>query len=98
MKNKQSLMEGLALALAGVLLLAGAALAQNQGKNPGVCPVGQASQVCTGGPGGTCTIQQPNQQNCPRAGKGQKRQMRGSQGGGQANQPTTSDNPPATSK
>ncbi len=82
-----------ALALAGVLLLAGPGLAQKQDAGAGgVCPAG--NQVCTGGPGGVCTIKPntPASQNCPGlgAGKGQKRKgMRGNQGGAQATQPGT---------
>ncbi len=79
-----------ALALAGVLLLAGPGLAQKQGGGPGGGPAG--NQVCTGGPGGVCTINPaaPANPNCPDpgSGKSQKRQrMRGSRGGAQANQP-----------
>ncbi len=61
------------LALAGMMLLIGPALAQQQGAGagPGVGPAG--NQVCTGG---VCTVNPPaNQstQNCPGPGKGQKR-------------------------
>ncbi len=104
MKNRRCLMIGLASALAGVLLLAGVALAQNQGRGPAVCPVGQGNQVCTGGPGGTCAVtptQKPGNQNCPGygAGQSQKRQgMKGPRGGGQSSQPTTPANPPAASE
>jgi hypothetical protein len=100
MKNKRCLMIGLALALAGVLLLAGVALAQKQGSGP----AGQGNQVCTGGPGGTCAVtpaQNPGNQNCPGygAGKSQKRKgMKGPRDGGQSSQPTTPANPPATTQ
>ncbi len=104
MKNRRCLMIGLASALAGVLLLAGVALAQNQGGSRGGCPAGQGNQVCTGGPGGTCAVTpapNPGNQNCPGygAGQSQKRQgMKGPGGGGQSSQPTTPDTPPATTK
>jgi hypothetical protein len=103
MKHRRSLMIGLASALAGVLLLSGVALAQNQGGGPAVCPVGQGNQLCTGGPGGTCAVTpapKAGNQNCLYgAGQSQKRKgMKGSQGGGQSTQPTTPDNSPATSK
>ncbi len=102
MQNSKCLMVALALGLAGMLLLAGAALAQNQ-KNAGVCPVGQG-QVCTGGPGGTCAVTPtPNtgNQNCPGygAGKSQKQKgMKGPKSGGQAGQPSTPANPSATAE
>lgn len=104
MKNRRCLMIGLALALAGVFLLAGVALAQNQGGGRGVCPVGQGNQVCTGGPGGTCSVTpapNPSNQNCPGygAGQSQKRKgMKGPRGGGQSSQPTTPANPRAASE
>jgi hypothetical protein len=100
MKNRQCWMEALVLALAGALLLAGVALAQGQGGGP----ADKGNQVCTGGPGGTCTINpapNPSKQTCPRAGAGKSQQrqgMRGPQGGGQSGQPTTPANPPATSQ
>lgn len=79
------------LALAGMMLLAGPGLAQKQGGGPGRGP---GSQVCTGGPGGICTINPntPANQNCPApgTGKSQKRQgMKGSGGGARSNQPDT---------
>lgn len=105
MKNRRCVMIGLALALGGVLLLAGVALAQNQGGGPAVCPVGQGNQGCSGGPGGTCAVTpapKAGNQNCPGygAGQSQKRRgmMQGPQGSGQSSQPTTPDNPPATTK
>ena len=89
---KQQLYLISALALAGVLLLAGPGLAQRQGGGPGGGP--QGNQVCTGGPGGVCTINPATPANPkgpgPGAGKGQKRKgMRGNQGGAQATQPGT---------
>lgn len=77
-----------ALALSAVLLVAGPGLAQKQGGGP------SGNQVCTGGPGGVCTINPatPANPNCPApgAGKAQKRQgMKGTRGGVQANQPAT---------
>lgn len=42
-----------ALALAGLMLLAGPALAQTQGGGPGGKPADHGG-LCTGGPGGTC--------------------------------------------
>ncbi len=104
MKNRRCLMIGLALALGGVLLLAGVAWAQNQGGGPAVCPVGPGNQVCTGGPGGTCAVTpacKPGNQNCPGYGAGQSQKQQGKkgpEGGGQASQPTTPANPPATTK
>ncbi|MCL4502206.1 MAG: hypothetical protein M1438_10180 [Deltaproteobacteria bacterium] len=104
MKNRQCLMAGLALALAAILLLAGAALAQSQGGGPAVCPMDQGNQLCTGGPGGTCAVnpaQNPGKQNCSVTGaaKAQNRQgMKGPQGGAQSGQPATPANPPATSE
>jgi hypothetical protein len=77
------------LALTVVLLIAGAGLAQTQGSAPAAGP---GSQMCTGGPGGVCTIAppaNPGTQDCPTpgAGKGKKRQgARGPKGGAQGNQ------------
>lgn len=91
MKKQRCLI--IALALAGVMLLAGPGLAQRQGAGAGgVCPAG--NQVCTGGPGGTCVVTPPNNtqgnQNCPGTGKSQKRQgMKGARGGAQSNQTNT---------
>jgi hypothetical protein len=89
MKKQRCLI--MALALAGVMLLAGPGLAQKQGGGPGGGP---GNQVCTGGPGGVCTINPatPAKQNGPGpgAGKAQKRQgMRGARGGAQSNQTDT---------
>jgi hypothetical protein len=97
MKTKRCLMIGLALALAGALSLAGAALAQNRG---GGGPGGQGNQLCTGGPGGTCMVNPPNNlktQNCPGNGAGKAQRQKGPKGrnAGQANQPTPQANPPA---
>ncbi len=96
MKTKRCWLIGLALALTGVLLLAGAALAQKQGGGPGVCPAGQGSQVCTGGPGGTCVVNpaaNPDPKNCPAYGAGKSQRQKGpkGRGAGQPGQP----NPPA---
>ena len=98
MKNR-CLIIGLALALTGVLLLAGVALAQQQRGGP----ASQGKQLCTGGPGGTCAVTPApaNTQNCPGygAGKSQKQKgMQGPRGGGQSSQPTTPATPPATSE
>jgi hypothetical protein len=87
MKKQRCLI--MALALAGVMLLAGPGLAQQQGGGPGRGP---GNQVCTGGPGGTCKINPTTQgnQNCPGPGKSQKRQgMRGGRGGAQSSQTDT---------
>jgi hypothetical protein len=100
MKNRRGVMIGLALALGGALLLAGVALAQNQGGGPAVCPVGQGNQVCTGGPGGTCAVTpapKSGNQNSPGCGAGQSQKQKGMKGG-QASQPTTPANTPATTK
>ena len=100
MKNRRCLMIGPALALGGVLLLAGVALAQNQGGGP----AGQGNQMCTGGPGGTCAVTpapKPGNQNCPGYGAGKSKKqkgMKGPWGGGQSSQPTTPANPPADTK
>lgn len=86
----------LALALAGVLLLAGAGLAQNQGGGKG--PAGAGSQLCTPGPGGTCVVNPPaGNQSCPQAGAGQSQKCRGPKGPnrGEANQANPQANPPA---
>ncbi len=102
MKNRRCLMIG--LALAGVLFLAGVALAQSQGGGPAVCPVGQGNQVCTGGPGGTCVVTpapNPGNQNSPGCGAGQSQKQKGMKGpraGGQSSQPTTPANPPVTTR
>ena len=95
MKKQRCLI--IALALAGVMLLAGPGLAQKQGGGPGRGP---GSQVCTGGPGGVCTINPntPANQNGPAPGtaKSQKRQgMKGSRGGAQSNQREAQPNTPA---
>ncbi len=84
MKKQRCLI--MALALAGVMVLAGPGLAQRQGGGPGGGP---GNQVCTGGPGGTCVINPTTQanQNSPGPGKSQKRQrMKGARGGAQSNQ------------
>lgn len=99
MKDKRYMMLGLALALAGVMLLAGLAMAQNQGG--GGAKAGQGGQLCTPGSGGTCAVPPAVGQgnpNCPApgAGKAQKRRgSRGPQGGKRANQPDPQANPPA---
>lgn len=110
MKNRWCFSSGWALALAGVMLLAGPALAQqNQGGSPGTrggCPytgpAAPGSQLCTPGPGGTCAVNPPlnqGRQNCPPL------QQQGSQAGPGAcprNQPQTQAqtqaNTPATSR
>jgi len=98
MKDRWRFASVWALALAGVLLLAGPALAQNQGGGQGTRPAGQAEELCTPGPGGTCAVNpHPNQDNqsCPAP------PQKGSQaapGAGGGNPPKTQDNPPATSR
>ena len=100
MRNRRCLRLGLMSAAAGVLLLAGVAVAQNQGGGPAA----RGNTVCTGGPGGTCAIApapKPGNQNCPGYGAGQSQQqkrMKGRRGGGQSTQPTTPADPPATTK
>jgi hypothetical protein len=100
MENKTYLTFIASLALALVLLLAGVALAQNQGGGPGNCPVAgqrQGNQLCTGGPGGTCVVNpanNPNTRNCPAYGAGQSQKQKGRKGQG-ATQPGQT-NPPAT--
>ncbi len=98
MKNRWCFIRVWALALAGVLLLAGPVLAQNQGGGQGSRPTGQDNQLCTPGPGGTCTVNPPpdqGKQNCPAP------QPKGSQaaaGACSGKQPKTQANPPATSR
>lgn len=101
MKYRRGLMISLALALTGMLLLAGAALAQqSRGGGPG----GQGEQLCTGGPGGTCVVNPANnpnpQQNCPAnsAGKSQRQKSQKRGGAGQSAQLNSPANPPATSQ
>ena len=99
MKHRRGVMIGLTSALAGAVLLAGVALAQNQGGGP----AGQG-QLCTGGPGGTCAVTpapKPGNQNCPGYGAGKANKQRGRKGpggGGQSSQPITPANPPETTK
>ncbi len=98
MKNSWCFTSVWALALAGVMLLAGPALAQNQGASQGTRPAGLGNQLCTPGPGGTCAVNPPpkqGKQNCPAP------QQKGSQaapGAGSGKQPKTQANPPATSR
>ena len=88
MKKQRGLI--MALALAGVMLLAGPGLAQKQGGGPGGGP---GNQVCTGGPGGVCVINPPNTQGSqpgsrnPNAGK--RRGPKGPGAGGRMNQTDT---------
>jgi len=105
MKYRRSLMISLALVLTAMLLLGGAALAQqNRGGGPGVCPGSQGNQLCTGGPGGTCEVNPANdpvpQQNCPGNNAGQCWRQKGPKRGGpgQSGQPNSPANPPATSQ
>jgi len=97
MKKQRGLI--MALALAGVLLLAGPGLAQKQGGGPGGGP---GSQVCTGGPGGTCVVTPPNTQGSqpgsrnPNAGK--RRGPKGPGPGGRMNQTNTQTSAPADSQ
>ncbi len=91
----------MALALAGVLLLAGPGLAQQQGAGAGgVCPAG--NQVCTGGPGGVCVINPPNTQGSqpgsrnPNSGK--RRGPKGPGPGSRMNQAAPQTSPPADSQ
>ena len=105
MKYRRGLMISLALALIGMLLLAGVVLAQqNRGGGPGAGPGGQGNQLCTGGPGGTCVVNPANnpnpQQNCPANNAGKSRRQKGLKRGGaaQSGQPNSPANPPATSQ
>ena len=105
MKYRRGLIISLALVLTGMLLLAGAALAQqNRGCGQGAGPGGQANQLCTDGPGGTCVVNPTNnpnpQQNCPANNAGQSRRQKGLKRGGasQSGQPNSPANPPATSQ
>lgn len=102
MKHKRGLVIGLALTLAGMLLLSGPVLAQGQGRNRGGGQMmGQGNQLCTGGPGGTCAVNPPNNpgnQSSPGYGAGNAQQQRRGpkgRGGGRFNQPNNQANPPA---
>jgi hypothetical protein len=86
-----------ALALAGLMLLAGPALAQNQGGGPGGKPADHGG-LCTGGPNGTCVVNpaaNKGQQKCPTP---QQQCSQAPQGARCSNQPQTQANPPAPSK
>jgi hypothetical protein len=92
----------LALALAGILLLAGPGWAQNRG-GKAAGPAGPGLQMCTPGQGGVCAVNPPDNpgnQNSPSYGadKSQRPMGKGRRGGGQINQPNTPANPPATSQ
>jgi len=97
MRKKQCLI--MALALAGVMLLAGPGLAQRQGGGPGGGP---GNQVCTGGPGGVCVINPPNTQGSqpgsrnPNSGK--RRGPKGPGSGSRMNQAAPQTSPPADSQ
>jgi hypothetical protein len=95
MKKQRCLI--IALALAGVMLLAGPGLAQKQGGGPGGGP---GNQVCTGGPGGVCAVTPPNNtqgnQTCIRNAKPKKgRGPNGPGAGGRMNQTNTQTSAPA---
>ncbi len=98
MKNRGCFTGVWALALAGVMLLAGPAMAQNQGGSQASWPAGQGGQCCTPGPGGTCAVNPPPKQvkqKCPAS------QQKGSQaapGACSGNQPQTQANPPTASQ
>ena len=102
MKKSAWLMTSLALALAGIMVLAVPVFAQ-QGRGGG--PQGQGNQWCQGGgmgpgPGSAYSPNYQNNQNCPyysgdntqQAPRGGRWAMRG---GGRANQPATQATPPA---
>ena len=97
MKKQRCLI--MALALAGVLLLAGPGLAQKQGGGPGGGP---GNQVCTGGPGGTCVVNPPNTQgNQPGSrnpNSGKRRGPKGPGPGSRMNQAAPQTSPPADSQ
>ncbi len=98
MKNRWCFSSVWALALAGMMLLAGPALAQNQGGGQGSCPAGQGNQLCTPGPGGTCAVNPPPNQGkhtCPAP---QQKGSQAAQGACSGNQPKSQANPPATSR
>ncbi len=89
----------IALALAGVLLLAEPGLAQQQG-GEAAGPVGQGNQLCTPGPGGTCVVNpnKPGNQNTPGGNFQRRRGQKGQRGPGRMNQPDTQVNPPAANQ
>ena len=87
----------IALALAGVMLLAGPGLAQKQGGGPGGGP---GNQVCTGGPGGVCAVTPPNNTQGNQPGSrnpnaGKRRGPKGPGAGGRMNQTNTQTSAPA---
>jgi len=87
----------MALALAGVLLLGGPGLAQQQGGGAGAAGPAD-NQVCTPGPGGTCVVnpKNPSNQNCPQGVQSQRRRgPKGPGAGGRMNQPNTQTSAPA---
>jgi len=86
-----------ALALAGLMLLAGPALAQTQGGGPGGKPADHGG-LCTGGPGGTCAVNPAaikGQQKCPTP---QQQCSQAPQGAKCSTEPKTQANPPASSR
>jgi len=98
MKNRRCFTSVWALALAGMMLLAGPALAQNQGGVQGSCPAGQGKELCTPGPGGTCAVNPPPKQvkqKCPAL---QRKGSQAAPGACSGNQPKTQANPPAASQ
>jgi hypothetical protein len=98
MKNRRCFTSVWALALAGMMLLAGPALAQNQGGGQGSCPAGQGKELCTPGPGGTCAVNPPPKQvkqKCPAL---QRKGSQAAPGACSGNQPKTQANPPAASQ
>ena len=103
MNKRSCLIICLALALAGVLLLAEPGGAQNQG-GKATGPAGQGLQMCTPGQGGVCAVNppaNPGNQNSPRYGADNSQKPmgpKGRRGGGRFNQPNTQANPPATSQ
>jgi hypothetical protein len=93
--NKRGLLTGLALALAGVLLLAGAGLAQNRG-GAGAGQGGRGNQLCTPGARGVCAVgpNNPDNQNRFGNGAGRPQKARGmGRRGGQANPSATQADP-----
>ncbi|MGA7577513.1 MAG: hypothetical protein ACLQUW_11635 [Desulfobaccales bacterium] len=86
-----------ALALAGLMLLAGPALAQNQGGGP-VGKTADHGGLCTGGPNGTCVVNpaaNKDPQKCPTP---QQQCPQAPQGVQCFQQPKTQANPPASNR
>jgi hypothetical protein len=96
MKKRWCIASVWALALAGLLLLAGPALAQNQGGGQGGKAV-ERGGLCTGGPGGTCAVHPPVQQGQQKCPTQPQQCSQAPQGANCSTEPKTQANPPAPS-